>query len=85
VGECVERLTYVVLLFEVWDQWVWKLHSSQCYTVDSAYNNLTKVEDNTYLDNNHVLWLKTVPLEINIFVWCLLLNRVPTKDNLHKW
>jgi len=40
------------------------------------------VEDNTYPDNNHVLWLKTVPLKLIFFVWCLLLNHVPTKNNM---
>jgi len=27
------------------------------------------VDDNDYLKNNHVLWLKVVPLKINIFAW----------------
>lgn len=30
----------------------------------------------------HVLWVKAVPLKVNIFVWHLFLNRIPTKDNL---
>ncbi|GAU48696.1 hypothetical protein TSUD_186890 [Trifolium subterraneum] len=30
------------------------------------------------------LWLKPVPLKVNIFVCRLFFNRLPTKDNLHK-
>jgi len=31
-----------------------------------------------------VLWLKTVPLKVNIFIWCLFLNHIQTKNNLVK-
>ena len=34
-------------------------------------------------DNNIFFWLKAVPLKVSIFVWQFLLNRLPTKDNLH--
>lgn len=64
------------------DHWFWKLHSSQRYTVGSAYANLTEGEDNVILTNTHVLCLKQVPLKINIFAWRLYFNRIPTKDNL---
>jgi hypothetical protein len=33
---------------------------------------------------NHVLWLKVVPLKVNIFIWCLFLKRLATKDNLFR-
>lgn len=29
-----------------------------------------------------MVWLKQVPLKVSIFVWRLLRNRLPTKDNL---
>jgi len=64
------------------DQWVWKLHFLQCYTVNGAYNNLTEAEHNIYLANNYVLWLKVVQLKSYYFAWRLLFKRVPTKDNL---
>jgi len=37
-------LSNVILQDEMVDRWVWKLHSSQRYTVKSAYNYLTTVE-----------------------------------------
>ena len=52
------------------DCWVWKLHLSRCYNVKS---NST---------DNQVLWLKTVMLKINSFVWNLLYKCVLTKENL---
>jgi len=40
------------------------------------------VDGGMFPDNSLVLWLKMVPLKINLFAKRLLLNRVPTKDNL---
>jgi hypothetical protein len=66
------------------DKWVWKLHSSKCDTVKSAYAYL-KASDITLNEGfEHFLWLKSVPLKANIFVWRLFMNMLPTKDNLHK-
>ena len=84
VGECVKRLTSVVLQVSMEDKCVWNLHSSNGYTVNGAYNKLTKEVDNFILSNTHLLWLKVVPLKVYIFVWRLGLNRVPTRDNLFK-
>ena len=39
-GECVELLNLVVLLVNVRDRWVWKLHSSHWYRVRNAYQTL---------------------------------------------
>lgn len=37
VGECVERLANFVLQVDMSDRCVWRLHSTQSYTVHSAY------------------------------------------------
>jgi hypothetical protein len=84
VGECVERLANFVLQVDTSDRWVWRLHSSQIYTVHSAYSFLTSVDSNITAEFNQFLWLKEVPLKVNIFVWRLFLNRLATKDNLRK-
>jgi len=63
---------------------VWNLHSSHCYTVQSAYSYLTTVDTNITEDFSQFLWIKVVPLKVNIFVWRLFLNRLATKVNLHK-
>ncbi|GAU29725.1 hypothetical protein TSUD_392130 [Trifolium subterraneum] len=41
VVECVDRLFSVSLQDGVVDRWFWKLHSSQSYSVKSAYSQLT--------------------------------------------
>lgn len=66
VGACVRLLSSVVLRAENDDWWVWELHSSQRYTVSSAYQYLTSVEGNI-LGDNYRCWSKAVPLKINIF------------------
>jgi len=64
------------------DPWVWKLHSSRCYNIKSLYINLITMEDNSNSINNQILCLKAGLLKINSFVWQLVFNLVPTKENL---
>jgi len=47
-----------------------------------VYTNLTDVEVNFNVGYKHVLWVKAVLLKVNIFIWCLFLNQIPTKNNL---
>lgn len=84
VVECVALLSPIVLQVGSLDRWVWKLHSSQRYTVNSAYRFLTAIEGNPNEGFHNMLWLKAVPLKVNIFVWRLFLNRLATKDNLYR-
>ena len=82
VGECIDRFSSIVLQVGVADRCVWKLHSSQSYMVKSAYFYLTIDDSNDAKGFDHLLWLKAVPLKVNIFAWRLFLNRLATKDNL---
>jgi len=54
------------------------------YLVQSAYSYLTTVDTNISEDFIQFLWLKAVPLKVNIFEWRLFPNRLVTKDNLRK-
>ncbi|GAU32903.1 hypothetical protein TSUD_152630 [Trifolium subterraneum] len=63
-------------------RWVWNLHPSQSYSVRSAYSYLTASDGSSMEDFASFLWVKSVPLKVNIFIWRLFLNRLPTKDNL---
>ena len=85
VRECVGRLTPVVLQVGSADRWIWHLHSSQCYSVSSAYNKLSKMGINQYHNSHNFVWLKVNPLKVSIFAWKLLRNRVPTRNNLFQW
>jgi len=52
--------------------------------VKSAYNHLTS-SDVTIDDRcNHILWLKQIPLKVNIFIWRLFQDRLATKMNLFR-
>ncbi|GAU46642.1 hypothetical protein TSUD_246690 [Trifolium subterraneum] len=81
---CVGKLANIFLQVDEVDRWVWKLHSSQSYSVKSAYSYLSASETRISDSFDRFLWLKSVPLKVNIFVWRLFLNRLPTKDNLQK-
>ncbi|GAU44567.1 hypothetical protein TSUD_367230 [Trifolium subterraneum] len=45
------------------DRWVWQLHSSQSYSVKSAYSFLTASEIPLSDSSERFLWLKAVPLK----------------------
>jgi len=79
VRESAEQLSLVVLKVGVADRLILKLHSSLRYMVKSAYNHLTTSD--FVVDDwcNHVLWLKQIPLKVNIFIWSLFINRLATK------
>jgi len=50
--------------------------------VTSVYNFLTSSDQSSNNVHNTIIWHKKVSLNVNIFVWCLLRNRLPTTDNL---
>jgi len=52
--------------------------------MSTAYDYLISTNGNVISDNSNNVWLKVVPLKISLFVWCMLLNRILTKDNLLK-
>jgi hypothetical protein len=54
------------------------IHSQKCYNLLTTSH--VGVDDRF----NHVLWLKQIPRKVNIFIWCLFLNRLATKMNLFR-
>jgi len=64
---------------------MWNLHSSKNYSVNNAHNfhQQLATQHNIVVDNP-VVWHKDSFLKVNLFVWRLLLNRLPIKDNLFK-
>ncbi|GAU20544.1 hypothetical protein TSUD_131020 [Trifolium subterraneum] len=82
VAGCIARLANVSLQVGVPDSWVCQLHNSGCYSVKTTYSYLTASETRLNENFDKFLWLRSVPLKVNIFVWRLFLDRLPTKTNL---
>ena len=72
----------IVLQENVEDAWRWMLDPIHGYSVRGAYRFLTtsgELVDRSQVDD---IWLKHIPLKASVFVWRLLHNILPTKDNL---
>ena len=82
VSECTILLQDIVLQDNTLDRWRWLLDTINSYTVKGTYHYLTSADappDRGLLDD---VWHKQVPLKVSLFLWRLLRNRLPTKDNL---
>jgi len=62
------------------DKWEWNLEPDGMFSVSST---------RTYIDDNILIvgitgtrWCKLVPIKLNILMWRVLWNRIPTKVNL---
>jgi len=82
VRECSVLLHNIVLQENVHDAWRWVLDPIHGYSVQGAYRVLTtssEMVDRTLVDD---IWHKHIPSKVSLFVWCLLRNKLSTKDNL---
>nr|GEX61709.1 RNA-directed DNA polymerase, eukaryota [Tanacetum cinerariifolium] len=64
-----------IIMASVPDRWVWTLDGSRSFTVGSAKKLLISGSDSTR-------WCKVVPLKVNILVWRISLDKLPTRMNL---
>lgn len=88
IKELLNNLSSVNLLHRE-DCWVWKPHPCGDFTVRSAYEELSnrqlqhvqlsELQEKTL----HLLWKSKAPLKVVVFSWQLLLDRIPSKVNLH--
>nr|GEX33594.1 RNA-directed DNA polymerase, eukaryota [Tanacetum cinerariifolium] len=70
-----------ISLSPVSDRWSWTLHGLGDFSVKSAREEIDK----------HVLvvspsqnrWSKVLPIKLNVFSWRMMLDRLPTRSNLH--
>jgi hypothetical protein len=62
------------------EKWVWLLNSSKKSFARSVYVYLISIYSNVIVAHNNV-WLTAALLKVSLFVWWLLLNRIPTKAN----
>jgi len=84
VGELCLSLHNVTLQVDKDDKWLWKLESSNDFTVRSAYKVLIHQQHSATTVSSKVLWHKDIPLKIVLFAWRLFRDRLPTKDNLFR-
>jgi len=84
VGELCLLLQNVTLQVDIEDKWLWKLESSNDFTVRSAYKVLVHQHPIDTTVSSKVLWHKDIPLKVVIFIWRLFRDRLPTKDNLFR-
>ena len=78
----LQNLVGSSVLYSVDDRWVWSLSGDGMFRVKDARNLL----DETFLpkDHNDTRWCKFIPIKVNVFVWKLSIDRLPTRVNLLK-
>lgn len=70
------------------DGWRWRLEDEGYFTVKSAYEKLEGLvlNDDLWSDEERVVfaqvWNSPAPLKVVAFSWKLLLDRIPTRENL---
>jgi len=64
------------------DMFKLNIHTSQHYTITSAYHYLTASKNVTTQESSYIIWHKLVPLKTSLFDWLLLKNHIPTSNNL---
>lgn len=73
------------------DRWLWIIDNKQTFSVKSCYGWLVNVFAGTTRTMEGVqaalcskIWSCDVPTKVQIFVWKMMLNRLPTRDNLER-
>ncbi|PWA99646.1 RNA-directed DNA polymerase [Artemisia annua] len=74
------RIEHVVL-FEQGDSWRWTLNSASFSVASVRYLIDSKLLDT---DANATCWIRYIPMKVNIFIWRLMLNKLPSRVNLDR-
>ncbi|GJZ22800.1 RNA-directed DNA polymerase, eukaryota, reverse transcriptase zinc-binding domain protein [Tanacetum coccineum] len=71
-----------VVLSDQGDTWKWSLGSATCFSVATVRYLI----DSKTLDTapNATRWLRNIPIKVNIFIWRLMLNKLPFRVNLDR-
>jgi len=72
----------IILQENTADKWRWLIDPINGYTVKGTYHFLTMAEPSPHRVLYDDIWQKYILLKVNVSAWCLLKNRLPTKDNL---
>nr|GEW06908.1 RNA-directed DNA polymerase, eukaryota [Tanacetum cinerariifolium] len=62
------------------DRWIWTGDGDGIYSVNCGWKLIDK--GTLCLDTYATRWLKEMPTKVNIFIWRMLLNKIPTRMNL---
>ncbi|GAU41251.1 hypothetical protein TSUD_97860 [Trifolium subterraneum] len=71
-----------VTLSVLLDQWLWRHDTGGDYSVRSVYKLLNTMALHDMDAMSNFLWHKQVPVKVFVLALRLVLNRLPTKDNL---
>ncbi|GKB73439.1 RNA-directed DNA polymerase, eukaryota, reverse transcriptase zinc-binding domain protein, partial [Tanacetum coccineum] len=71
-----------VVLSDSSDSWMWSVDASSGYTVASGRTLI----DSNILDvaPKATRWNRLIPNKVNVFIWSLMLNKLPTRVNLDR-
>nr|GEY68284.1 zinc finger BED domain-containing protein RICESLEEPER 2 [Tanacetum cinerariifolium] len=70
-----------ISLSSISDRWSWTLHGLGDFSVKSAREEIDKHVLVISLSQNR--WSKVLPIKLNVFSWRMMLDRLPTRSNLH--
>ena len=84
MGKLCFLLQNVTLQVDKEDRWLWKLESSQDFTIRSVYKVMVNQHHYASMVSPEGLWHKDIPLKVVLFAWRLIRDRLPTKDNLFR-
>jgi len=82
VREFSNFLSNMQLQVDKEDMWSWQLDRDNAYSVCGVYLHLTGLQTQHACELSNLIWHRDVSLKVLVFVWRLLRNRLPTKDNL---
>ncbi|GJZ11749.1 RNA-directed DNA polymerase, eukaryota [Tanacetum coccineum] len=70
----------MVQLSQMHDRWFWSLVGTGEFSVKSVRN---LVDDTLlHLDSSPTRWIKMIPIKVNVFVWRVRMDKLPTRLNL---
>ncbi|GKC29022.1 RNA-directed DNA polymerase, eukaryota [Tanacetum coccineum] len=70
----------MVQLSQMHDRWFWSLVGTGEFSVKSVRN---LVDDTLlHLDSSLTRWIKMIPIKVNVFVWRVRMDKLPTRLNL---
>lgn len=82
VKDIATRVGNVALKEDGEYRWVWKADASRVYTVKSAYDMIVSARQHIEDPIFKRLWRSFAPLKVEAFVWKLVLNWLPSAENL---